>query len=126
MCASDVLPLVYNALESEHAPVRTMMYSSLSELYLLGRLKVQERALGAVPGLCESIDYAEVQGVLFPRVAVRFRVVSRLVVLPMTQQLVFTKTRILTVKVATLVTFLSMVKTLDQVNVDVIARWQFG
>jgi SCY1-like protein 2 len=44
----------------------------------------------------------------------------------MTQQLVFTKTRILTVKVATLVTFLSMVKTLDQVNVDVIARWQFG
>jgi hypothetical protein len=30
-------------------------------------------------------------------------------------QLVFTKTRILTVKVATLVTFLSMVKTLDQV-----------
>jgi hypothetical protein len=42
----------------------------------------------------------------------------------MTQQLVFTKTRILTVKVATLVTFLSMVKTLDQVNVDVIARWQ--
>jgi len=33
--------------------------------------KVQERALNAVPGLCETIDYAEVQGVLFPRVAVR-------------------------------------------------------
>lgn len=46
-----VLPLVYNALESEHAVV-------------------QEKALGAVPELCESIDYAEVQGVLFPRVAV--------------------------------------------------------
>lgn len=46
-----VLPLVYNALESEHAVV-------------------QERALGVVPELCESIDYAEVQGVLFPRVAV--------------------------------------------------------
>jgi hypothetical protein len=30
-------------------------------------------------------------------------------------QLVFTKTRILSVKVATLVTFLSMIKTLDQV-----------
>ncbi|KAF8078142.1 kinase-like domain-containing protein [Lyophyllum atratum] len=73
-----VLPLVYNALESEHAIV-------------------QERALKAVPDLCETIDYAEVQGVLFPRVA-----------------LVFTKTRILTVKVATLVTFLTMVKTLDQ------------
>ncbi|KAI0256494.1 kinase-like domain-containing protein [Lactifluus subvellereus] len=75
-----VLPLVYNALESEHAAV-------------------QERALGVVPGLCESIDYAEVQGVLFPRVA-----------------LVFTKTRILSVKVATLVTFLSMIKTLDQTS----------
>ncbi|KIM49037.1 hypothetical protein M413DRAFT_6260 [Hebeloma cylindrosporum] len=61
--------------------------------------KVQERALNAVPGLCETIDYAEVQGVLFPRVA-----------------LVFTKTRILTVKVATLVTFLAMVKTLDQTS----------
>lgn len=35
-------------------------------------------------------------------------------------KLVFTKTRILTVKVATLVTFLSMVKTLDQVG------WLFG
>ncbi|GBE82382.1 other/SCY1 protein kinase [Sparassis latifolia] len=75
-----VLPLVYNALESEHAVV-------------------QERALKVVPDLCESIDYAEVQGVLFPRVA-----------------LVFTKTRILTVKVATLVTFLAMVKTLDQTS----------
>ncbi|THH01718.1 hypothetical protein EW026_g1027 [Hermanssonia centrifuga] len=65
-----VLPLVYNAMESDHAIV-------------------QERALKAVPNLCETIDYAEVQGVLFPRVA-----------------LVFTKTRILSVKVATLVTFL--------------------
>lgn len=47
----EVLPLVYNALESEHAVV-------------------QERALKVVPDLCETIDYAEVQGVLFPRVAV--------------------------------------------------------
>ncbi|KII88940.1 hypothetical protein PLICRDRAFT_91412 [Plicaturopsis crispa FD-325 SS-3] len=76
----QVLPLVYNALESEHAIV-------------------QERALRSVPDLCESIDYAEVQGVLFPRVA-----------------LVFTKTRILSVKVATLNTFLVMVKTLDQTS----------
>ncbi|KAH7107745.1 kinase-like protein [Auriculariales sp. MPI-PUGE-AT-0066] len=73
-----VLPLVYHALESEHAVV-------------------QERALDAVPALCDTIDYAEVQSVLFPRVA-----------------LVFTKTRILTVKVATLVCFKSMVQTLDQ------------
>jgi SCY1-like protein 2 len=62
---------VYHALESEHAVV-------------------QERALGVVPGLCDTIDYAEVQGVLFPRVA-----------------LVFTKTRILSVKVSTLVCFTS-------------------
>ena len=47
----DVLPLVYNSLESEHT-------------------QVQERGLLTVPDLCETIDYAEVQGVLFPRVAV--------------------------------------------------------
>ncbi|KAJ6488644.1 kinase-like domain-containing protein [Mycena vitilis] len=74
----QVMALVYNALESEHAVV-------------------QERALQCVPDLCESIDYAEVQSVLFPRVAV-----------------VFTQTRVLGVKVATLTTFLAMVKTLDQ------------
>ena len=34
-------------------------------------IQVQERALKVVPDLCDSIDYAEVQGVLFPRVAVR-------------------------------------------------------
>ncbi|CAE6465506.1 unnamed protein product [Rhizoctonia solani] len=77
---ADVLPLVYNALDSEHP-------------------HVQERALKAVPDLCETIDYAEVQGVLFPRVA-----------------LVFTKTRVLSVKVSTLVCFLAMVKTLDQAS----------
>ncbi|KAF8687087.1 Protein tyrosine kinase, partial [Rhizoctonia solani] len=77
---ADVLPLVYNALDSEHP-------------------HVQERALKTVPDLCETIDYAEVQGVLFPRVA-----------------LVFTKTRILSVKVNTLVCFLAMVKTLDQAS----------
>lgn len=31
---------------------------------------MQEQALGVVPNLCETIDYAEVSGVLFPRVAV--------------------------------------------------------
>lgn len=67
--SSDVLPLVYNALESEHAAVRYLI--SLPES-ILSHAKVQERALGVVPGLCDSIDYAEVQGVLFPRVAVRF------------------------------------------------------
>ena len=34
------------------------------------RRQVQERALNAVPDLCETIDYAEVSNVLFPRVAV--------------------------------------------------------
>ncbi|KAI4528376.1 kinase-like protein [Schizophyllum commune Loenen D] len=77
---TQVLPLVYNALESEHTVV-------------------QERALAVVPDLCETIDYAEIQGVMFPRVA-----------------LVFTKTRVLSVKVATLATFLVMVKTLDQTS----------
>ena len=48
----EVLPLVYNALESEHS-------------------QVQERALQCVPDLCESIDFSEVQSVLFTRVAVR-------------------------------------------------------
>lgn len=52
MFREQVLPLVYNALES-------------------GEAGVQEAALGSVGGLCESVDYAEVQGVLFPRVAVR-------------------------------------------------------
>ena len=32
---SDVLPLVYNALESEHAPVCARWHSSLLELYLV-------------------------------------------------------------------------------------------
>lgn len=66
----DVLPLVYNALESEHAPVRYVAFLSFRVIF--SRFKVQERALGVVPGLCESIDYAEVQSVIFPRVAVRF------------------------------------------------------
>ena len=35
-------------------------------------------------------------------------------------QLVFTKTRILSVKIATLTTFMSMVKTLDQVRYSVL------
>ena len=94
--AVDVLPLVYNALESEHAIVSI---SFLSWFRCSQSPQVQERALKVVPGLCETIDYAEVQGVLFPRVA-----------------LVFTKTRVLSVKVATLETFLVMVKTLDQVS----------
>lgn len=90
---------MYNALESEHAVV-------------------QERALKAVPDLCESIDYAEVQGTLFPRVAVCSSTPPRVPDSnhPLFSQYVFSKTRVLSVKVATLTTFLTMVKTLDQVR----------
>lgn len=82
--------------------------------------QVQERALKAVPGLCDTIDYAEVQGVLFPRVAVcpmSSYSSKHCVDIAIRPKLVFTKTRILSVKVATLVTFLAMVKTLDQVRI---------
>lgn len=80
--------------------------------------QVQERALKCVPGLCDSIDYAEVQGVLFPRVAVSICAGFRKghILIAKDMQLVFSKTRILSVKVATLETFFSMVKTLDQVS----------
>ncbi|KZO99308.1 kinase-like protein [Calocera viscosa TUFC12733] len=72
-----VMPLVYAALESEH-------------------VNVQERALKAVPDVDESVDYSEVQNVLFPKIAV-----------------LFTKTRVLSVKVDTLLCFLHLVKVLD-------------
>lgn len=50
-----------------------LLYAILSTplLLLTWRIQVQERALSAVPDLCETVDYAEVQGVLFPRVCVR-------------------------------------------------------
>lgn len=70
---TDVLSLVYNALESEHAVVCTTALLRL--FYVTDPLcfKVQERALKTVPDLCETIDYAEVQSILFPRVAVSVR-----------------------------------------------------
>jgi hypothetical protein len=71
---TEVLPLVYNALESEHAVVGLAHY--LHSCLQVDNNKVQERALNAVPGLCETIDYAEVSNVLFPRVAVRTIVIS--------------------------------------------------
>lgn len=69
-----------------------------------------------MPSLCDTIDYAEVQGVLFPRVAVRCTLSIGFVMLIEFQQLVFTKTRMLSVKIAALETFLAMVQTLDQVR----------
>lgn len=45
------MPLIYNSLESEHLPV-------------------QERALKAVPHLCDILDYGTVQNILLVKVAV--------------------------------------------------------
>jgi hypothetical protein len=64
------MPLIYNALESEHTIVSP---GRISEEFRGNKVfcrQVQEQALKVVPDLCETIDYAEVQGVLFPRVAV--------------------------------------------------------
>lgn len=69
----EVLPLVYNALESEHAVVSIPhLLCIITAPAQAQRTQVQERALKAIPDLCETIDYAEVQGILFPRVAVSF------------------------------------------------------
>jgi len=58
---------------------------------------VQERVLKTVPHLCEILDYGTVQDVLLVKVAI-----------------LFTRTRILTIKVQTLDCFKAMVKTLDK------------
>ncbi|KLT42100.1 kinase-like protein [Cutaneotrichosporon oleaginosum] len=73
----NVMPLIYNSLESEHLPV-------------------QERVLRLVPQLCEILDYGTVQNILLTKIAI-----------------LFTRTRILSVKVQTLDCFTAMVSTLD-------------
>lgn len=45
------MPLIYHALESEHA-------------------NVQEKVLGAIPSLCDNLDYATLQDILLVKVAV--------------------------------------------------------
>ena len=50
---SEVMPLVYHALESDN-PI------------------VLEKALKIVPGLCETLDYTTVKQVLFPKVTTIF------------------------------------------------------
>lgn len=47
----NVMPLIYNSLESEHLPV-------------------QERVLKSVPHLTEVLDYGTVQNILLVKVAV--------------------------------------------------------
>lgn len=65
-----MMPLIYNAMESEHTVVSFENARKNLQDNKTFRRQVQEQALKVVPDLCETIDYAEVQGVLFPRVAV--------------------------------------------------------
>ena len=46
-----VMPLIYHALESEHA-------------------NVQEKVLAAIPSLCDNLDYSTLQDILLVKVAV--------------------------------------------------------
>lgn len=73
--------------------VMPLIYNSLE----CEHLPVQEKVLRLVPHLCEILDYGTVQNVLLVKVAI-----------------LFTRTRILSVKVQTLECFQSMVKTLDK------------
>jgi SCY1-like protein 2 len=72
-----------------------LIYNSLE----CEHMPVQERVLKTVPHLCEILDYGTVQNVLLVKVAI-----------------LFTRTRILTIKVQTLDCFKAMVKTLDKVR----------
>jgi SCY1-like protein 2 len=45
------MPLIYHALESEH-------------------FNVQEKVLGAIPSLCDNLDYSTLQDILLVKVAV--------------------------------------------------------
>lgn len=91
----DIMPLIYNSIESEHQPV-------------------QERVLKTVPHLCEILDYGTVQNVLLVKVAVSAP--RALHATTADVQMLFTRTRILTIKVQTLECFRAMVKTLDKVS----------
>ncbi|WWC68467.1 uncharacterized protein I206_102395 [Kwoniella pini CBS 10737] len=73
--------------------IMPLIYNSLE----CEHLPVQEKVLKTVPHLCEILDYGTVQNVLLVKVAI-----------------LFTRTRILSVKVQTLDCFTSMVKTLDK------------
>ncbi|WWD18087.1 hypothetical protein CI109_102535 [Kwoniella shandongensis] len=73
--------------------VMPLIYNSLE----CEHLPVQERVLKTVPHLCEILDYGTVQNVLLVKVAI-----------------LFTRTRILSVKVQTLECFTAMVQTLDK------------
>lgn len=75
--------------------VTPLLYSSLET----EQAQVQERALQKVPRLCEVLEYSHVKEVLFPKIAV-----------------LFSKTKILSVKVNTLISFHHMIPILDKVS----------
>ncbi|SCZ90255.1 BZ3500_MvSof-1268-A1-R1_Chr9g10767 [Microbotryum saponariae] len=99
----EVMPLVYYSLESDN-PV------------------VLEKALKAVPSLCETLDYTTVKQTLFPKITTVSPPLSQLPVYirqltdPLALQ-VFTKTTMLSVKVNTLICFHSMTSTLDKFTI---------
>ncbi|KAJ9106817.1 hypothetical protein QFC19_002944 [Naganishia cerealis] len=94
--ALDVMPLIYNSLECDHP-------------------QVQEKALKAIPAFCEALPYDILEQVLLVKVAVGdVAVYERGNSLTSPPQILFTKTRILSVKVCTLECFLSMVPILTQ------------
>ncbi|KAK0548899.1 Protein kinase domain-containing protein ppk32 [Tilletia horrida] len=74
----DVMPLIYSSLEAE-------------------QIMVQERALQAVPRLCELLEYSHVKEVLLPKILA-----------------LFSKTKVLSVKCNTLICFHSMISVLDK------------
>ncbi|CAO1632953.1 unnamed protein product [Sympodiomycopsis kandeliae] len=73
--------------------VTPLLYSAMEAEQAI----VQERALQQVPRLCEVLEYSHVKEVLFPKIAV-----------------VFSKTKILSVKVNTLISFHHMIPILDK------------
>lgn len=73
--------------------VTPLLYSALEAENVV----VQERALHQVPRLCEVLEYSHVKEVLFPKIAV-----------------VFSKTKVLSVKVNTLISFHHMIPILDK------------
>lgn len=75
--------------------VTPLLYASLEAENVM----VQEKALQTVPRLAEILEYAHVKEVLFPKLAT-----------------LFAKTKVLSVKVNTLICFHSMVSILDKVS----------
>lgn len=95
MLLLDNLPLFESKTSTQtfRDKIMDLVYNSLESDYP----PVQEKVLKAIPELCEHLDYGTIQDVVLVKVAI-----------------VFTKTRILAVKVQTLECFLALVPTLNK------------